>query len=171
MRTALAIASVVLTVVGFVSGLGIILTKPGVDVLDSLPFNEMLKIAVEIRINQSTMLINLVLAIAVGLVGLFIAKPGELRLLLTDWQEILMSACALIFLAGSAFMHYLYIDFVQTAYYSAGIIFGQTQGKTPTIPDVFALGVSRLLTCQIVLFFFGFTISVLTFASAHRLRK
>lgn len=164
MRTRLVLSIASLLVIPFIIAYVVYTSQPSTVVKD-LEANDLLKSAIQIKVEQSRSEFQLALLMLGALWGLLIAKKDEANILLSDWPELLMFGVASLLLLSSCAAHFFYVDNIAYVYSLAGSV---QNGKT--MPDVFTSGINNPYDAQFVFLLTGFVIGGLALWSAHRLK-
>jgi len=131
------------------------------------PYNELIKSAVDTRIDQSKALFQVGLLMTAALWGLLIAKEQEAKLVLSDRPELWMFVCASLLLLVSFVCHISYLEVVAYFYHLGG---EQYVPNNASLPDMFDPKVDFLYEHQIWFLVAGFTTAAVTLISAHQLK-
>lgn len=135
--------------------------------LKQIPYNDMIKAAVELNVAQSNHLFDLGLLLLGALWALVIAKKDEVEITLRDWPEIITFGIASCLLLYSFVCHEAYLDSLSEAHVLGAMT--SLPGKA-AIPDVFDPLFGYRLESQIRLLIGGSVIAVATIFSAHKLK-
>jgi hypothetical protein len=153
-------------------GLPLILTHPEFihpeqAAYDARPYNELIKSAVDLGLDQSKSVFQLGLLILASLWALVFAKKDETKIVLSDTPEVAMFVTATVLLLFSGICHVLYLGHVRYFLAVGGTLLDKAK---PTIPDLFAPALAGQVSAQVIFFSVGAVIALLTLVSAHRLK-
>jgi hypothetical protein len=140
---------------------------PKYESLKQIPYNDMTKVAVELKVAQSNHLFDLGLVLLGALWALVIAKKDEVGITLGDWPEVITFCIASLLLLLSFVCHESYLDNLSDAHLLGAMT--SLPGKV-MVPDVSDPLVTYLLENQIGLLVGGSFIAVATIFSAHHLK-
>src|SRR5437016_4043740 len=119
MRLVLSIAS--LLVIPVIIAYVVTTSQPSTVVRD-LQANDLLKSAIQIKVEQSRSEFQLALLMLGALWALLIAKKDEANIVLSDWPELLMFGVASLLLLASCAAHFFYVDNIAYIYSLAGSV-------------------------------------------------
>ena len=163
LRIVLAIAAAAITG-GFVV-VAVVAWTP-VTVVKNKELTDLLRAAVDLKIEQSRSEFQIALLAMGALWGLMIARKDEAQLVLSDTPELMMFWCSSGLLLASTVFHLMYVENIAYVYSLAG---GINHGKS--IPDVFESGINNPYRFQFWALIFGLVTAFMTLLSAHRLKE
>ena len=135
-------------------------------VIPSKPYNDMTDGGIQARLTLSTNLFQITLLITAAVAGLLIAKDGEAGFVLASAPELLMFLCTSLLLLMSFVSHALYLNEISYVYALAG-----EHPELGRIPDVADGNISFLFSYQLLYFVAGSALALVTFFSAHQLKR
>jgi hypothetical protein len=141
------------------------LTWTPVTVVKNKPLTDLLKAAIELKVDQSRSEFQLALLALGALWALMIAKKDEAQIVLSDAPEVIMFCASSALLVISAIFHFTYVEGIAYVFSLAGGIDG---GKS--IPDVFGSGFNNPYQLQLWSLVGGLVVALMTLVSAHRLK-
>jgi hypothetical protein len=162
--------SIVITSAVVLFGLITLIITPPLSSLPDRPYNDLIKAAIDIRIDQSKSVFQLFLIFSGVLAGLLIAKPGEARLVVANVYDITMSACALLLLSLSLVSHLVYIQQVSSAYIVGGAL-KNFEKDSASMPDVLSDSIDYLFDFQWLFLLAGALVSFLVLLSVHKFKE
>lgn len=141
-------------------------------VIPGTPFNDLTNASIQTRVNLSTNLFQVGLLISAALGGLLItkdvAKGGEVNFVLSKPPEIIMFTCAILLVLLSLVFHYIYLGEISYVCHLASKYYDST---SPDIPDVTNENIAFLLDYQFRYLICGVLLTVITFLSAHIVKR
>ena len=140
-------------------------TWQSIGIVKDRDLTDLLKAAIDLKLEQSKSEFQLALVMMGALWGLMIAKKDEARIVLSDRPELLMFCCASVLLICSCISHFVYVDNIAYVFWLAGSI---ESGKS--IPDVFESGVNNPFRSQLWCLLGGFFVGMFTLFSAYKLK-
>jgi len=165
-RWSLAMVSLALLGGVIVSGAWQYCTAKPSESLPNVNYNDLYKSAIDVRLDESRTLNETAMAIAAALIGLLIARPGEVGVAFTDWPEFLMLIGAMGLLAASIFFHIAYSDTVFDSYFAGS----RVPQVPPGMADVLGWDVDYLRQGQMLSLFGAGAISFLVLFSVSKLK-
>lgn len=137
-----------------------------VNLIDDVFLNDLIKAAIEVRLEQTKSLFELGLLLLGALWALLIAKKDEARIVLSDRPEVGMFLCASTLLLLSLLCHLLYAQEITDILSLAG----KLADEKPSLPDIFNSNINYLFLAQCWFLVGGLVVAVLTLVSAHKLK-
>lgn len=140
---------------------------------DPIPFNDVVKSAIELRLETSRSLLQMCLLSFAALWGFFITKEGVPHKVSESIQEFILFAGANIAMIASMFCHVWYSITVARYQADAGVMAEQTRdgGASPIIPDVFGPRINFLFDLQLWLLLTGLALVCLTAISLYFIKR
>ena len=141
---------------------------PGREALTEIAFNDMVKAAIDIRLNQSQSLFQVLLLLVAALAGMIIAERAEDRIGSNDIAELIMVFCAAGLFAASIHLYLTYLSEIEVAFRSAGPT--NAHDEKPMMPNVLSDQVDVLYVAQRGFLLAGALISGIALFSHRRFR-
>ena len=167
-RALLAFGSVVAVLIAVLWAGIYYATTPPPNSLPNLPYNDFTKLAIEHRAEQAKTVFQTLLVLTGVLIGLLLAKPGEVTVLLEDWQEVTMVVCCALLLVGSFVFHQLHLNQFLRAYKHGAWVYDE---KKPSIPDVFHENIEWFFVAEWSMLLVGSVVAFCVLLSAHKLKE
>jgi hypothetical protein len=161
-RRALAVIAAVVAIGFFIAAVA---AWTPVTVVKNRQLTDLLRAAIDLKIDQSRSEFQIALLVLGALWGLMIAKRDEVKIVLSDMPEIVMFWCASALLLASTVFHVMYVENIAYIFALAGSIDG---GKS--VPDVFESGINNPYKFQFWALLAGLVVGLMTLLSAHRLK-
>ena len=164
--TAIAVASTV----GCLAVILYNVNKVSIDFgIEPLPFNDLTSKSIDLQVDLSRTLFQIALVMTGALLGLVIAKEDEVKIVFSKPHEAIMFFCASFLLLLSMSSYGYYISTISN--YFADAVAASKNQLPISIPNIFNQNVNYLFDLQLVSLIAGIVSGVLTFVSAHKLRK
>jgi hypothetical protein len=132
-----------------------------------IPYNELVKAAIEARTGMSENMFNIGLLLLASLWGLLIAKKDEAGIVLSANPEFISFACASFLLLLSLLSHLFFVNAVMTGFADSGLAFSPDE---PSIIDVFDNKIGYFFVMQVFNLVAGSVVAIATLLSAHKVR-
>lgn len=130
-----------------------------------IEFNDIVKAAVQLKIEQSRGMFQLSLLILGAMWTLMLAKPSEASIALSDVPELTMFCVVNLFLLTSCWYHIKYVENITQILAIAGAI-----KVSPSIPDILRSGMNSPYQFQQWFLISGSFVGAIAFFSAHKFK-